>query len=41
MNNIEPIINPKSIAVVGATNRYGSIGLASYKNLYQAGYKGI
>ena len=41
MNNIESIINPKSIAVVGATNRPGSVGLASFKNLLQAGYKGI
>jgi hypothetical protein len=28
MNNIESVIIPKSIAVVGATNRPGSVGLA-------------
>lgn len=41
MNNIDSIINPKSIAVVGATNRPGSVGLAIFKNLLQAGYKGV
>jgi acetyltransferase len=41
VNNIESIINPKSIAVVGATNRPGSVGLASFKNLLQADYKGV
>lgn len=41
MNNIESIIDPKSIAVVGATNRCGSVGLAVFKNLLQAGYKGV
>ncbi len=40
MKNIESIINPKSIAVVGATNRPGSVGLATFKNLLQTGYKG-
>ena len=41
MNSIESFINPKSIAVVGATNRPESVGLASYKNLLQAGYTGV
>lgn len=41
MKNIESIINPKSIAVVGATNRPGSVGLATFKNLLQTGYKGV
>lgn len=41
MSPIESIINPKSIAVVGATNRPGSVGLAVFKNLLQAGYKGV
>jgi len=39
--DIECIISPKSIAVVGATNRPGSVGLATFKNLLQAGYQGI
>lgn len=38
---IECIISPKSIAVVGATNRVGSVGLAVFKNLLQAGYEGV
>ena len=38
--DIECIISPKSIAVVGATNRPGSVGLATFKNLLQAGYQG-
>lgn len=41
MDNMESIINPKSIAIVGATNRPGSVGLATFKNLVQAGYKGV
>ena len=41
MNSIESFINPKSIAVVGATNRPESVGLASFKNLLQAGYTGV
>ncbi|MFH2218972.1 MAG: acetate--CoA ligase alpha subunit [Pseudomonadota bacterium] len=41
MNNLEYIINPKSIAVVGASNRSGSVGLAVFKNLLYAGYKGV
>ncbi len=41
MSDIESIINPKSIAIVGATNRPGSVGLAVFKNLLQAGYKGV
>lgn len=41
MHNIESIINPKCIALVGATNRPGSVGLATFKNLIQAGYKGV
>jgi len=39
--DIECIISPKSIAVVGATNRPGSVGLATFKNLLQAGYHGV
>ncbi len=39
--DIECIISPRSIAVVGATNRPGSVGLATFKNLLQAGYQGI
>lgn len=39
--DIECIISPKSIAIVGATNRPGSVGLATFKNLLHAGYQGV
>jgi len=41
MNEIDAVINPKSIAVIGATNRPGSVGLAAFRILLQAGYKGV
>ena len=41
MCDIEPIMSPKSIAVVGASNRQGSLGLAIFKNLLLGGYLGI
>ncbi|MBN1795652.1 MAG: acetate--CoA ligase family protein [Sedimentisphaerales bacterium] len=41
MKNIESVMAPKSIAVVGATNRPGSVGLAVFKNLLSAGFDGV
>jgi acetyl coenzyme A synthetase (ADP forming)-like protein len=41
MGELASIINPKSIAVVGATNRPGSVGLAVFRNLLQTGYTGV
>ncbi len=41
MNDIEHIMSPKSIAVVGASNRSGSLGLAVFRNLIDASYQGI
>src|SRR5512137_1379036 len=41
MEGIEHILSPQSIAVVGATNRPGSIGLAIFRNLLDGGYQGI
>ena len=41
MSDIASIMSPKSIAVVGASNRPGSLGLAIFKNLLQGGYEGI
>ncbi len=41
MNNISSIINPKSIAVIGATSRPGSVGLATFKNLLYGCYQGV
>jgi acetyltransferase len=39
--DIEIIMNPGSIAVVGATNRPGSVGLAVFRNILYAGYQGV
>ena len=39
--SIESIMNPKSVAVVGATNRPGSVGLAVFRNILNAGYSGV
>ena len=41
MEDIEHILSPKSIAVVGASNRLGSLGLAIFRNLLDGGYQGI
>ena len=37
---LERIFNPDSIAVIGATDRVGSVGLSLVKNLTAGGYKG-
>jgi acetyltransferase len=39
--DINAIINPKSIAVVGATNRPGSVGLAVFSNILNGDYQGV
>ncbi|MHC4733645.1 MAG: CoA-binding protein [Planctomycetota bacterium] len=39
--NIKSIMNPKSIAVVGATNRPDSVGLAVFRNILTAGFHGV
>ena len=41
MEGIEYILSPQSIAVVGASNRPGSLGLAVFRNLLDACYQGI
>ncbi|MHC4633529.1 MAG: CoA-binding protein, partial [Planctomycetota bacterium] len=41
IKNIEPVMNPRSIAVVGATDRPGSVGLAVFRNILDAGFKGL
>lgn len=40
-NHIDKIMNPKSIAVVGASNRSGSVGLAVISNIIKGGYQGV
>ena len=39
--SIEPIIQPQSIAVVGASNRQGSVGYAVFNNIMKAEFQGI
>jgi len=39
--NIESVMNPRSVAVVGATNRPGSVGLAVFRNILNAGFEGV
>ncbi len=39
--SMDALIRPRSIAVVGATNRQGSIGLSIFRNLIEAPYQGI
>lgn len=38
--NLDKIFNPKSIAVVGASDEKGSVGYAVFKNLTELGFKG-
>ncbi|GAB6095818.1 bifunctional acetate--CoA ligase family protein/GNAT family N-acetyltransferase [Desulfatiferula olefinivorans] len=37
---MDKIFKPRSVAVVGASNREGSVGYAIYRNLIQGGYEG-
>ncbi|MCP5004315.1 MAG: CoA-binding protein [Planctomycetes bacterium] len=39
--DIEAIISPKSIAVVGATSRPNSVGLAVFGNILKGGFQGV
>lgn len=39
--SIEYLLNPRSIAVVGATNRPGSVGLAVFCNILNADFQGV
>ncbi len=40
-DHIKAIMDPKSVAVVGATNRPNSVGLAVFHNILRGGYKGV
>jgi len=39
--NIEPLINPRSIAVVGASSRPGTVGNSVFLNLLKGAYQGV
>ncbi len=41
IKNIQAIMSPKSIAVVGATNRPGSVGRTVFENILFGGYQGV
>jgi len=41
MKDMGTIMSPRSVAVVGATNRPGSVGLHVFRNILNAGYRGI
>jgi acetate---CoA ligase (ADP-forming) len=41
VNQIQAIFSPKSIAVVGATGRPGSVGWAVFDNIMRDGYTGV
>ena len=38
---MQSIMNPKSVAVVGASNRPGSVGQAVFRNILEGGYGGV
>jgi len=40
-NSIDFIMQPKSIAVVGASNRPGSVGLSVFRNILNANFQGV
>ena len=41
VENLDKIFKPKSIAVVGATNRPGAPGFSIFRNLVGSGYEGV
>jgi acetyltransferase len=41
VENLDKIFKPKSIAVVGATNRVGAPGFSIFRNLVGSGYEGV
>jgi len=38
--NLDKIFNPKSVAIIGASDKKGSVGQAIVKNLTELGYAG-
>ncbi|HQP46954.1 MAG TPA: CoA-binding protein, partial [Flexilinea sp.] len=38
--NLRPLLNPKSIAIVGASEKHGSAGRIAIENLHYLGYQG-
>ena len=40
MHRLDPLLRPRSVAVVGATDREGSVGRRTVHNLLTGGYEG-
>ena len=40
MHYLEPLFNPESVAIVGASHHEGKIGHTVVKNIVESGYKG-
>lgn len=40
MKNLDPLINPKSIAIIGASRKKGKLGRIVLNNIVNSGYKG-
>lgn len=40
MNSLDKIFNPETVAVIGASNKEGSVGYALIKNRIGSGFKG-
>ncbi|MHC4580984.1 MAG: CoA-binding protein, partial [Planctomycetota bacterium] len=40
-DRLHRLFNPKTIAVIGATNRKGSVGYSVIRNLIGSGYEGV
>jgi acetate---CoA ligase (ADP-forming) len=38
---LEELFEPKSVAVVGASNRPGTVGMSLFRNILQAGFRGV
>ena len=41
IENLDKIFNPKRIAVIGASNRRGSVGFRLFRNLIEGGFRGF
>ena len=41
IENLDRILAPRRIAVIGASNREGSVGHAVFNNLLSAGFDGV
>lgn len=40
VRNLQALLRPESIAVIGASNRTGSVGTVVFRNTLRGGFKG-